>query len=105
LAPEKASADSLEQAQSTKKEEPVTATTQETQEQVAEEKVAEVSEATPGKMESKYGADIMARSKLAAQNTPYTHATGPKDHKRIEEAATELLGERDTAINATGISR
>jgi hypothetical protein len=101
LAPEKAVADSQEQVQSTKKEEPVTATTQETQ--VAEKKVAEVSETTPGKMEAKYGADIMARSKLAAQNTPYTHATGPKDHARIEAAAKELLGERDTAINATGI--
>jgi hypothetical protein len=80
--------------QSNQKEEPVAAT---------QEQEAQAPEVTPGKMETKYGAEIMARSKIASQNTPYTHATGPKDHARIDAAAKALLKSRGVEPNVEGI--
>jgi hypothetical protein len=47
------------------------------------------------KMTEKYGAAIMERSRLAAEDTPLTHPTGPKDHQRIEKAVLKVLKSRD----------
>lgn len=86
---------SAEQVESNQKEEPVATQTQEQEGQAPEQ--------APGKMEAKYGAEIMARSKLAAQNTPYTHATGPKDHTRIDATVRALLTSRGQQVNAESI--